>query len=189
MIGDAFIQWFNLFSGIVVYTIKDTGASNNDGWVNIDELVKIFVRDKLRLNGKLYDGKDKREEEALINAIISNANILCMMGVLEKNRGINPPRLEYRVTKHGRKLDSLSGTTFGEFQRRIFFFRKALFLKASKHKKLLMIITVGAFLMAVVNAIRFYSLAFTWLFELSVFAILFLVAAVIAMLAIFKKDA
>ena len=55
MQGDTMIPWFDIFSGIVVYKVRDDGASNNENWVNINEFIKIFERSKLRLNGVPYE--------------------------------------------------------------------------------------------------------------------------------------
>jgi hypothetical protein len=165
MLGESMIPWFDIFSGIIVYKIKDDGVSDNDKWINIDEYIKIFERGKLRLNGKPYEKGMGREEE-LTNAIITNAGILCELGLLERNRGTNPPRLEYRVTNKGRKFDQLRGSKLGELRRKLFFFRRVVFQRIKKYKS---IVTVAAFLMAVVNAIRFYSLALTWISDAWVF--------------------
>jgi len=153
------VPWFNVFSGIVVYKVKPDGVSDNDMWININEYVKIFERDNLRLNGIPYEKETGREEE-VINAIIANAGILCDLGLLERNRGISPPRLDYRVTKKGRNFDQLRGKRFGEFRRKFFFFRHVVFQRLKKYKR---VITVAAFLMAALNAVKFYSLALTWI--------------------------
>ncbi|OGT36190.1 MAG: hypothetical protein A2W28_00755 [Gammaproteobacteria bacterium RBG_16_51_14] len=105
------------------------------------------------------------------------------MGLLERNRGINPPRLEYRVTQKGRKFDQLRGTKFGEFRRKFFFFRHAVFQRLKKYKG---VITVAAFLMAVLNAAKFYSLALTWVSDAWVFitsVVIFLGAIIYALVA------
>lgn len=165
MLGESMVPWFDVFSGIIVYEVKPDGVSDNDMWINVDEYIKIFERRKLRLNRIPYEKEMGREEE-LTNAIITNAGILCDLGLLERNRGINPPRLEYRVTKKGRKFDQLRGTKFGEFRRKFFFFRHAVFQRLKKYKG---VITVAAFLMAVLNAAKFYSLALTWISDVWVF--------------------
>ncbi len=165
MLGDNMIPWFDIFSEIVVYKIEKDGVSNNDNWVNINEHIKKFEHSKLRLNGKPYQKGTGREEE-LADAIITNAGILCELGLLERNRGMNPTRLEYRVTKKGRKFDQLRGAKFGEFRRKLFFFARASIQQLKKYKG---IVTFAAFLMAVVNAARFYSLTLTWASEAWVF--------------------
>ena len=165
MLGDNMIPWFDIFSGIVVYKVENDGGSNNDNWVNINEHIKIFERSKLRLSGKPYQKGTGRDEE-LTNAVITNAGILCELGLLERNRGMNPTRLEYRVTKKGRKFDQLRGSKLGEFRRKLFFFSRASIHRLKKYKG---IVTFSAFLMAVVNAARFYSLALTWASEAWVF--------------------
>ena len=165
MLGDNMIPWFDIFSGIVVYKVENDSVSDNDNWVNINEHIKIFEHSKLRLNGKPYQKGTERDEE-LTNAIITNAGILCELGFLERNRGINPPRLEYRVTKKGRKFDQLRGSKLGELRRKLFFFSRAVIQRLKKYKG---IVTFAAFLMAVVNAVRFYSLALTWTSEAWVF--------------------
>lgn len=185
MLGDTLIPWLDLFSGIAVYTIEEDGPSNNEGWVNIKEYIRIFEQGKLKLNGKPYEGEDAKRKEELEDAIIKNAGILCTLRLLERNRGNHPPRLEYRVTKLGRKIDSLRDGLFGEFRRKFFFFRKALYYEIIKYK---WIVTTGAFLMAIVNAIRFYSLAFTWLSEFSVFLVSLLIPIGIAVYASIKRD-
>ena len=136
-------------------------VSDNEKWININEYIKIFERNKLRLNGKPYEKGMEREEE-LTNAIITNAGILCELGLLERNRGIKPPRLEYRVTKNGRKFDQLRGSKLGEFRRKLFLFSRALIQRVKKYKG---IVTIAAFLMAIINAVRFYSLALNWASE------------------------
>jgi len=161
MLGDNMIPWFDIFSGIVIYKVENDGASDNDNWININEYIKIFGRSKLRLNGRPYQKGTGRDEE-LTNAIITNAGILCELGLLERNRGINPPRLEYRVTKKGRKFEQLLGSKLGEFRRKLFFFSRVVIQRLKKYKG---IVTFAAFLMAVVNAVRFYSLALTWASE------------------------
>ena len=165
MLGESMVLWFDVFSGIVVYKVEAKGVTDNDGWINVDEYIKIFERRKLRLNGIPYERESGREEE-LINAIIRNAGVLCNLGLLERNRGINPARLEYRVTKKGRKFDQLRGAKFGEFRRKFFFFRQAVFQRLKKYK---VVITVAASLMAVVNAAKFTSLALNWISDAWVF--------------------
>lgn len=176
------VPWFDVFSGIVVYEVKPEGVSDNNKWINVDEYIKLFERRKLRLNGKPYE-KDTGREEELINAIITNAGILCELGLLQRNRGINPPRLEYRVTPKGRKFDQLRGTKFGEFRRKFFFFRHAAFQRLKKYKG---VITIAAFLMAVLNAAKFYSLALAWVSDAWVFitsVFIFLGAIIYALIA------
>ena len=75
MLGESMVPWFNVFSGIVVYKVKPDGVSDNDMWININEYVKIFERDNLRLNGIPYEKETGREEE-VINAIIANSTHL-----------------------------------------------------------------------------------------------------------------
>lgn len=159
MIGDSMLPWFDLFSGMTVYEVSDCGNSDNQGWVNINEYILAFERSNLLLNGKPYTKNDNREEE-LVDALISNANILCQFGLIEKNRGTHPPRLEYRVTNKGKKFDSLRGSFLGNFRRKYFFFWRALKEKLKKYK---IIITVAAFGMAVVNAVKFTILSVAWL--------------------------
>jgi len=165
MLGDNMIPWFDMFSGIVVYKVENDGVSNNNNWANINEYIKTFERSKLRLNGKPYQKGTGRDEE-LADAIITNAGILCELGLLERNRGMNPTRLEYRVTKKGRKFDQLRGSKFGDLRRKIFLFSRASIQRLKKYKS---IVTFAAFLMAVVNAARFYSLTLTWASEAWVF--------------------
>ena len=119
MLGDSMIPWFDLFSGITVYKITEAGPDNNDGWVNINAFLQRFENENLKLNGISYK-KDSGRKEEHVNAIINNAGILCQLGLLERNRGSIPPRLDYRVSKRGRKFDSLRGTKFGEFRRKLF---------------------------------------------------------------------
>lgn len=179
MIGETMIPWFNLFSGITVYHITKNGPDNNDGWVNIDHFIKRFENENLKLNGIPY-----RKEE-LTDSIITNASILCQLGLLERNRGMDPPRLEYRVTPKGRKFDSLRGKKLGDFRRKFFFFTHALWHKLKKFKK---VITIAAFLMAVVNALRFYSLVLSSIPEIYVFLVTFFGFIAVVIGAYFKSN-
>ncbi|MGR3178894.1 MAG: hypothetical protein ACUZ8E_12650 [Candidatus Anammoxibacter sp.] len=167
-----------------MHKIKPDGTSGNTGWININEYIKIFERDKLKLNGMPYDVHDPNRKEELEDAIIGNAGILHTWGLLEKKISNHPVRLEYKVTKRGRKLDSLRGSKFREFRCKVFFFRKALIFKINKYK---WIVSAGAFFWAVVNAVRFYSLALTWMTELSVLMITTLLSMGIVLYVLFKR--
>jgi len=162
MLGDSYIPWLSLFSRMVIYTIKNDGSSNdNDGFINIDDFAKCFEREKLSLSGIPYAKGQEREEE-LMKAIIHNAGVLCELGLMERKRGISPPRLEYRVTSKGRNYDGLSHQKIGLIRCKLFFFRHCMWQRIKKYKA---IITVAAFGMTIVNAVRFYNLAFTWISE------------------------
>jgi hypothetical protein len=158
MLGDSYIPWLSLFSGMVIYKIQDDGISNNNGgFINIDDFAKRFEQEKLTLSGIPYEKRQGREEE-LMEAIIHNAGVLCELGFMERKRGTIPPRLEYRVTFKGRKYDSLAHRKIGLLRCKLFFFGHCMWQRVKKYKA---IITVAAFGMAIVNAVRFYNLAFT----------------------------
>ncbi|MEP1741290.1 MAG: hypothetical protein ABJI92_18525 [Kangiellaceae bacterium] len=162
MLGDSYIPWLSLFSGMVIHKIQDDGTSNNnDGFINIDDFAKRFEQGKLSLCGIPYEKGQGREEE-LMEAIIHNAGVLCELGLMERKRGIIPPRLEYRVTLKGLKYDGLTHSKFGLLRCKLFFFGHCMWQRIKKYKA---IITVAAFGMAIVNAVRFYNLAFTWVSE------------------------
>ncbi len=162
MLGDFYIPWLSLFSEMVIYKIQDDGTSNdNSGFINIDDFAKRFEREKLSLSGIPY-AKDQGREEELMEAIIHNAGVLCELGLMERKRGMIPPRLEYRVTSKGRKYDRLAHGKIGLIRCKLFFFGHCMWQRIKKYKA---IISVAAFCMAVVNAVRFYNLAFTWVSE------------------------
>ncbi len=162
MLGDTYIPWLSLFAGIVTYKIGEDGQpDNNEGFINIDEYIRIFEQRKLSLGGTPYE-KDADREEELVEAIIHNAGVLCQLGLMERKRGILGARLEYRVTTKGRKLDALSLSKFGLFRCKLFFLSRCLWQRIKKYK---ILITGAAFGMAIVNAARFYNLAFTWASE------------------------
>ncbi|ATI03064.1 MULTISPECIES: hypothetical protein [Cycloclasticus] len=162
MLGDSYIPWLSLFAGVVIYKIQDDGASNdNGGFINIDDFAKRIELERLSLSGIAYEKGQGREEE-LMEAIIHNAGVLCELGLMERKRGMVPPRLEFRVTPKGRKYDSLAHGKIGLIRCKLFFFSHCMWQRIKKYKA---IITVAAFCMAVVNAVRFYNLAFTWISE------------------------
>lgn len=162
MLGDSYIPWLSLFAGMVIYKIEEDGTQNdNDGFININEFARRFERENLRLGGVPYERESGRKEE-LIEAIIHNAGVLCKLGLMERKRGMIPPRLEYRVTPKGRKYDSLSHKKIGLLLCKMFFFSRCLWQRMKKYKVL---ITGAAFAMAIINATRFYNLAFTWVSE------------------------
>ncbi len=162
MLGDTYISWLSLFSGIVIYKIKEDETPNdNDGFINIDDFAKCFERGNLRLGGVPYE-KGRGREEELMEAIIHNAGVLCELGLMERRRGIIPPRLEYRMTSKGRKYDNLSHSKIGLLRCKLFFFSHCMWQRIKKYKT---IITGAAFAMAIVNAVRFYNLAFIWVSE------------------------
>ena len=162
MLCDYYIPWLSLFAGIVVYKVGEDGkADDNGGFINIDEFIKRFEQSNLRLGGIQYQKGSGREEE-LNEAIINNAGDLCELGLMERKRGMMPPRLEYRVTTKGRKYDNLSRSRFGLFRCKMFFFGRCIWQRIKKYKFL---ITGAAFAMATINAVRFYNLAFTWVSE------------------------
>ena len=185
MLGKTLISWFELFAGIAVYKITDQGPDNAEGWINIEVIERRFEKEKLKFCGNQYNPSDPRQKENLLNAIIHNAQILCEFGILEKYRSMYPPRLEYRVTKLGRKIDALRGIRIKELRKKFFFFRKALWQQRAKYTK---IITIGTFGMGVVNALRFYSVAFTWISEMSVLALSLLAAVTVFLIAVIKSE-
>ncbi|MYM58606.1 hypothetical protein GTG28_05155 [Vibrio sp. OCN044] len=162
MLGDSMLPWFDLFSDLS--SLKTETRSNiiSEGWVNIDNYIRKFEQNNLILNGIPYNVDDNRKEE-LCDAIIHHANIFCKFGLLEKNRGSYPPRLEYRVTKKGRAFYYLRKTPVGRFRRKLFFFNRAILERCKGFKK---IIALCAFGMSVVNALKFSTLAFSWLTDI-----------------------
>ncbi|MGR5286395.1 hypothetical protein ACP3V5_13825 [Vibrio maritimus] len=158
MLGDYMLPWFDLFSGVASFPTGTSAENSVQGWVNINDYIRIFENNNAILNGTPYRISDNRKEE-LTDAIIHHANILCQFGLLEKNRGSYPPRLEYRITKKGRAFDHLRSTSVGRLRRKLFFFNRAIFEHCKRFKK---VIAVAAFGMAVVNAVKFSTLALSW---------------------------
>jgi hypothetical protein len=103
MLGDYMLPWFDLFSGVASFPTGTSAENSVQGWVNINDYIRIFENNNAILNGTPYRISDNRKEE-LTDAIIHHANILCQFGLLEKKRGSYPPRLEYRITKKEGRL-------------------------------------------------------------------------------------
>lgn len=159
MIGDRLIPWFVKFSGIVVYRITENGPDDNEGWININEYVKLFELTNQKFNGKPYNPSDKKQKEKLINAVINHMGIFCQFKLFERKRGIDPPRLEYRITKFGRRVDGWRfRNNFGIFKQRVLFSGIKLFLRL---KKYWIIVTIVGVCLTAVSIVRFASLAFT----------------------------
>ncbi|WP_415896505.1 hypothetical protein [Neptuniibacter sp. QD57_21] len=177
MLGDSMIPWFNLFNQIIFYSEKGE-------WVNINEFTNTFYQQSLKLEGVPIQKGDGRDEE-LTNAVIEKAAAFCELGLLDRNRGLNPPRLEYRISPKGKKFGELGRTKFGRFRQKLFFFTKTL--QQLLKKRLWPIVAIGAFFMAIVNAVKFYSLALTWGEEIA-FQIASLIVLVVLAVLFFTRN-
>jgi hypothetical protein len=160
MLGESLRNWFELFSGIAVYHINDKGSDDNEGWININEFEKRFIRERLVFAGKPYDPSDNKQRNQLLNAIIYYASLLCEVKLLERQHKINPTSLEYRVTKLGRKIDKLGYGTNPGLRKRLIFAAIYRFFWIKKYWK---IVSFGALGWAIINAYKFYSAAFNWI--------------------------
>jgi len=160
MWGDNLRIWFELFSGIVVYRITNDGPDNNEGWININEFEKRFIRESLIFADKPYDPSNKKQRNALIDAIIHNASLLCEVKLLERPRNITPPSLDYRVTKLGRKIDAFGYGISPGFRKKTVFFIIYLYFWVKKYWKF---VTIGTLGWTFINSFKFYTAMFGWL--------------------------
>lgn len=160
MWGENLRYWFELFAGIAVFKVTANGPDNNDGWINISNYENRFCSDRITFNGRPYDPKDTKHRNELLDAIINNAGILCAVKLLERRRQIDPPSLDYRVTKIGRRIDAWGYGENAGFRKKALFFLIETYLRLQKHWK---IITIGAAGWAIVNACKFYTTAFDYI--------------------------
>ena len=160
MWGGTQIQWFELFAGIAIYRMTEAGPDNRDGWLNVTDIEKRFKLEQLKFNGSAYDSTNESQRNALLDTIITNASILCEVGVLERRRNISPPSLDYRVTKLGRRVDSWGHGTRPGIRKRIFFLAFNLYFRS---KRLWKFVIFGAGAWALLNAIKFYTIALDWI--------------------------
>jgi hypothetical protein len=157
MWGDNIRTWFELFSGMTVHRV---GGPLSEGWLNVDDIEGRFRREGITFNGSKYDSSNGEQKNALEGAIIGNAGSLCYVRLLERRRQLNPPSLDYRVTRLGRTVD---GWGYGDkpgARKRLFFLLIEILLRLLKYK---WIVAFGAAGWATLNAIRFYGAAWEWL--------------------------
>jgi hypothetical protein len=185
MWGDSLRAWFELFAGVTVHRVTSPGPDNDDGWINASVFEDRFTREGLLFGGRPYDPSDSKQKNALLDAIIANASALCHVGLLERRRNISPPSLDYRVTKLGRRLDSFGYGGSPGLRKRLVFLCIAAYFRLRKYWKL---VAIGAGGWALLNALKFYSVAFEWA-NGNVFALVsaIVTAVVLAVLAFVRS--
>ena len=159
MLGSDLRAWYELFDGIVIYRPAPGGGHENDGWLNWSDIERRFVTERLTFAGKPYDPKDNVQREKLLDALVNHANLFVRLRLLEKRRQINPPSLDYRVTKFGRAVGNWGYGPKPGFKKSAFFCLVSLALRGYKLK---ILVAVGAAGWAGLNAFRFYFTAITW---------------------------
>ena len=160
MWGEGLRWWHEFFAGIAVFRVTADGNDDNEGWINASTCEDRFRRESILLDGRRYDPNDPKQRNQLLDAIISNAGILCHLKLLERRRQMTPPSLDYRVTKLGRKIDAWGYGEHTELRKKLLFFAFEAYLRGKKHWK---VITVGAAGWGVVNAFKFYTTALDWI--------------------------
>lgn len=159
MLGDDLRVWFELFHGIAVYRPQPGGGHAFDGWLNWSDIENHFRSKKLTFLGKQYDPQDEAQRNQLLEAFINYAGTFVFLRLLERCRQIDPPSLDYRVTPFGRRVGNWGYGPKPGFKKRAFFFITAALLRAYRFRA---IIAVGAAGWALLNAVRFYTSAVTW---------------------------
>jgi hypothetical protein len=160
MWGEGLRWWHEFFAGIAVFRATADGHDDNEGWIHASTYEDRFRSDGILVDGRCYDPKDQKQRNLLIDAIISNAGVLCHLKLLERRRPMIPPSLDYRVTKFGRRIDGWGYGEQAEVRKRLLFLAFELYLRGRKHRK---IITIGAAGWGIVNAFKFYTSAFDWI--------------------------
>ncbi len=160
MLGDGLRNWFEIFTGIVVYRVEKSGPTNNDGWINVIEFEKRILRNKICFQGKIYDETDLKQKNALVDSLITYARVFCKFGLLECRRNMFPASLDYRVTKLGRRVDSWGYADKPGFRKRSLFFLVDLYYVVKKKWKIYTVLTL---LWGVISSLKSYYAAFNWI--------------------------
>jgi hypothetical protein len=113
----------------------------------------------LTFAGKPYDPEDQAQRNALLDTLIGYAGTFVFLRLLERRRQITPPSLGYRLTPLGRRIGNWGYGSRPGFRKRAFFFGAGTFLRAYNYRVLF---AVGEAGWAVLNAIKFYSAALSW---------------------------
>jgi hypothetical protein len=159
MWGDGRRVWFELFAGMVVYRGGEPTTGENVGWLNVNDIEGRFRREQLTFQGRKYEPTDKQQKNALLEAIISQASALCYVRLLERRRQMDPPSLDYRVTRLGRRIDNWGYGDGAGFRKRAVFFLIEAFFRLKSYWK---VIAIGAAGWALLNAFKFYGAVWSW---------------------------
>jgi len=185
MLGKDLLNWFELFDGIVIYRPCPGGGHQDTGWINWSDIENRFKSEKLLFDGQPYEPSNQEQRELLLNAIIRYAGDLVVCSLLERRRQISPPSLDYRLTRLGRRVGNWGYGENPGFKKRLLFFLIALGFKIYKVRK---IIAIGGIGLSVMNAVKFYSTAWSWAESLPFAAwSTAIVTALIAIWAIIKN--
>jgi hypothetical protein len=159
MWGDGLRLWFELFAGMVVYRGGEPATGESVGWLNVNDIEGRFKSEKLTFQGRKYDPTDTQQKNALLEAIINKASVLCYVRLLERRRQLHPPSLDYRVTRLGRRIGNWGyGHRPGVRKRAVFFAIEAFF----RLKRYWKVIAIGAAGWALLNAFKFYGAVWSW---------------------------
>jgi hypothetical protein len=176
MWGTNLRNWFEIFAGMTVSRVGD--PSTEQGWLNWSDVERSFLLGGKTFNGQKYDPNNKAQRNDLLDGLIKYAGVLCEVKLLERRRQIDPPSLDYRVTRLGRRIDGWGYGPKPGFRKAAVFFAIEAFYRLKRFKG---IIAVGAFGWAALNAARFYGYAAEWI-DGTAFPVLsaFTIAAVLA---------
>lgn len=158
MWGTNLRNWFELFAGMTVSRVGD--PSTEQGWLNWSDIERSFQLGNKTFHGQKYDPSNTTQRNNFLDGLVNNASVLCETRLLERRRQINPPSLEYRVTRLGRRIDGWGYGPKPGFRKAMVFFLIEAFYRLKRFKG---IIAVGAFGWAALNAARFYGVATEWI--------------------------
>lgn len=157
MRGDNLRHWFEIFAGATVHRGGVPTTPAELGWLNVKDVESCFrIDEHLNFDGRKYNPSDRRQKEALFDAIINNARALCFVRLLERRRRMSPPSLDYRVTAFGRWIDGWGYGSEPGFRKRAFFFTLDPFFWTVRHWKLVGIVSAVA---SFFGTMEFYSKA------------------------------
>jgi len=159
MLGEDLRNWFELFDGIVIYKSQPGGGHVSDGWLNWTAIEGRFKSEKLAFMGLRYDPSNEVQRNKLLEALVGYSNTLVRFRLLEKRRQIFPPSLDYRVTAFGRRVSNWGYGANPEFKKKALFFAMALVIRAYR---LRWIVVFGAVGWGILNSVRFYMAAASW---------------------------
>jgi hypothetical protein len=142
-------------------TVSRAGdPSTEQGWLNWSDVERSFLLGNKTIDGQRYDPNNKTQRNNFLDGLINHASVLCEMKLLERRRQIDPPSLDYRVTRLGRRVDGWGyGPKPGLRKSAVFFSIEVIYWV----KRFKGIIAVGAFGWAALNAARFYGVAAQWI--------------------------
>lgn len=185
MLGDNLRSWFELFESIVIYRPQASGDHVSNGWLNWADIEGRFKSERLTFCGQHYDPLNEAQRNELLGAIVSYAGILVTCKLLERRRQISPPSLDYRLTKFGRRVSNWGYGTKPGIKKRTLFLALALGLRAYKFRK---VVAIGAVGWGILNALKFYAAAASWVESLPFAAwSAVAVAAAVTLLIIIKN--